>query len=250
MSRSSSSTPARPTRRVAIARQFPVQVVTHQARGVLVRARAEPRLPRGAGRVPGVRERARVPDLRDWLERLLAPFADEEVVLSYGRQRGAPHSKFSERQVFAQWFPRAPSCASATRSATTPTAPCAAGAWQALPYDEALTGLEDLDWAKRALARAACSPTSPTPRWSTSTTRARRRSTAATGARRSRTSGSCPSRSSGSTNACWLFARNVVADAWHAWHDGEALWRLARDRAVPADAVRRDLSRAAPARAR
>jgi GT2 family glycosyltransferase len=27
-----------------------------------------------------------------------------------------------------------------------------ADAWRALPYDETLTGLEDLDWAKRALA--------------------------------------------------------------------------------------------------
>ena len=41
----------------------------------------------------------------DWLERLLAPFANEEVGLTYGRQSGDARTKFAEGQVFERWFP-------------------------------------------------------------------------------------------------------------------------------------------------
>jgi glycosyltransferase involved in cell wall biosynthesis len=41
----------------------------------------------------------------DWLEKLLEPFTDPKVGLSYGKQRGADSSWFSEHQVFAHWFP-------------------------------------------------------------------------------------------------------------------------------------------------
>jgi hypothetical protein len=32
----------------------------------------------------------------DWLETLLTPFTDARVALTYGKQRGAPYSHFSE----------------------------------------------------------------------------------------------------------------------------------------------------------
>jgi glycosyltransferase involved in cell wall biosynthesis len=86
-----------------------------------------------------------------WLERLVAPFDDPAVGLVYGRQTGDHRSRFSELEVLRRWFPlvanddqRDPFCNNAN---------CAvrAVAWRDLPYDETLTGLEDLDWAKRAL---------------------------------------------------------------------------------------------------
>jgi cellulose synthase/poly-beta-1,6-N-acetylglucosamine synthase-like glycosyltransferase len=43
----------------------------------------------------------------DWLERLLAPFADPQVGLAYGKQRGDGATRFSEGQIFAHWFPDA-----------------------------------------------------------------------------------------------------------------------------------------------
>ena len=63
----------------------------------------------------------------DWLERLLAAFADPQVGLAYGKQRGDATTQFSEHQMFAHWFPeQSLSRASRTRSATTPTPPSAA----------------------------------------------------------------------------------------------------------------------------
>jgi glycosyltransferase involved in cell wall biosynthesis len=85
----------------------------------------------------------------DWLERLLEPFADPEVAVVYGRQRGGETTHFSETQIFAKWFPADP-----TDSRTNPfsnNANCAIrrSLWEKHPYDEELPGLEDIDWAKR-----------------------------------------------------------------------------------------------------
>lgn len=87
---------------------------------------------------------------RDWLESLVAPFADPQVALSYGRQVGNELTQFSEHQVFEAWFP-------ATSVARQPNifcnnANCAIrrSGWQERRYDEVLTGLEDLAWAKHA----------------------------------------------------------------------------------------------------
>lgn len=88
----------------------------------------------------------------DWLERLVAPFADSRVVLSYGRQRGNHLNKFSEHQIFARWFPA--ESVKPQRSYFCNNANCAVRrtAWEGQPYDETLTGLEDLAWAKAAQA--------------------------------------------------------------------------------------------------
>src|SRR5687767_7757499 len=45
------------------------------------------------------------PVSKHWLESLLAPFADSRVALVYGKQMGNEVTKYSEQQVFAQWFP-------------------------------------------------------------------------------------------------------------------------------------------------
>ena len=42
---------------------------------------------------------------RNWLERLVAPFEDPRVAVSYGRQVGHPISRFSETQLFECQFP-------------------------------------------------------------------------------------------------------------------------------------------------
>jgi rhamnosyltransferase len=87
-----------------------------------------------------------------WLELLVAPFERADIGLVYGGQTGDSRSHFSELELLRKWFPdvsdddqQSPFCNNAN---------CAvrAKAWRALPYDETLTGLEDLDWAKRALA--------------------------------------------------------------------------------------------------
>ena len=84
----------------------------------------------------------------DWLERLLEPFDDPAIALTYGKQRGDTNSRFSEQQVFVRWYP-----GESTRRQKHPFCNNANAAirrlvWQMHPYDESLTGLEDLAWAK------------------------------------------------------------------------------------------------------
>ena len=44
------------------------------------------------------------PVYNDWLEQMLAPFADPNVGLVYGKQRGGETTQYSEHQIFARWF--------------------------------------------------------------------------------------------------------------------------------------------------
>ena len=86
-----------------------------------------------------------------WLEKLVAPFDTPNTALVYGRQTGDASSKFSEIQLMRKWFPtdsvddqQHPFCNNAN---------CAVRKswWEKHRYDEALTGLEDLDWANRVM---------------------------------------------------------------------------------------------------
>jgi rhamnosyltransferase len=88
----------------------------------------------------------------DWLEQIIAPFSDPEVVLCYGRQVGNEVTRFSEHQVFKSWFP-AESVARQTHNFCN-NANCAIRRswWRRYRYDETLTGLEDLAWTKKTMA--------------------------------------------------------------------------------------------------
>jgi glycosyltransferase involved in cell wall biosynthesis len=88
-----------------------------------------------------------------WLADLTAPFADPQVALTYGRQEGDQRTKYSERRVMAGWFgPKSvkrqehPFCNNANAAVRR-------SVWEEQPYDEELTGLEDLAFARRALER-------------------------------------------------------------------------------------------------
>lgn len=93
------------------------------------------------------------PLYKDWLENLLAFFTSDRVALVYGKQRGNASSKFSEHQVFAQWFPSVSNRSQSHPFCNNANAAIRRSVWEKILYDESLTGLEDLDWAKRALAQ-------------------------------------------------------------------------------------------------
>jgi glycosyltransferase involved in cell wall biosynthesis len=86
----------------------------------------------------------------DWLERLLGPFADPQVALTYGKQRGDNNSKFSERQVFSRWYQQESAPRQSHPICNNANAALRGSVWKIHPYDETQTGLEDLAWPKRA----------------------------------------------------------------------------------------------------
>jgi len=91
------------------------------------------------------------PVYKDWLERLLAPFADPRVGLVYGKQCGDETTKYSEHQIFAKWFLDKSNSNQDHPFCNNANAAIRRSLWERLPYDEDLTGLEDIDWAKRAM---------------------------------------------------------------------------------------------------
>ena len=93
------------------------------------------------------------PVYEDWLEKIVAPFHDDRVVISYGRQIGNELNKFSEHQIFAKWFPDHSVCPQKTYFCNNANCAVRRSEWLENPYDESLTGLEDLAWAKQAQAR-------------------------------------------------------------------------------------------------
>jgi rhamnosyltransferase len=87
----------------------------------------------------------------DWLESLLSPFAaGERVALTYGKQRGPESAKFSEQQIFHQWYPDVSNLNQPTAFCNNANAAIRKSMWEKNPYDETLTGLEDLAWSKWA----------------------------------------------------------------------------------------------------
>ncbi|MCQ3939217.1 MAG: glycosyltransferase family 2 protein [Chloroflexi bacterium] len=87
----------------------------------------------------------------DWLAALLHPFLqDERVALAYGKQRAPAFAKFSEQQVFHQWYPDASNLDQPTAFCNNANAAIRKRLWEQHPYDETLTGLEDVEWGKWA----------------------------------------------------------------------------------------------------
>jgi rhamnosyltransferase len=91
------------------------------------------------------------PTYKDWLMQMTDPFEDGKVVLVYGKQRGHEVTQYSEHQIFKKWFPESsdfnqhhPFCNNANVAIRREI-------WEQIPYNESLTGLEDLDWAKKVL---------------------------------------------------------------------------------------------------
>lgn len=89
----------------------------------------------------------------DWLERLLAPLAEPQVALAYGKQRGNAASKFSEQQIFARWYPERSDPRQTHPFCNNANAAIRRSLWEQRPYDETVSGLEDLEWAHWAVGQ-------------------------------------------------------------------------------------------------
>jgi glycosyltransferase involved in cell wall biosynthesis len=90
----------------------------------------------------------------DWIERMVAPFHDKNVALVYGRQVGCEVSKYSEQQLFNKWFPSFSNYDQAISFCNNANCVVRRELWEQQPYDESLTGLEDLAWASQIKAKS------------------------------------------------------------------------------------------------
>jgi len=89
------------------------------------------------------------PAHKDWLLNIIKPFENEFVACSYGKQRGNSLTKFSENQLFLSLFPESQQDVRTKYFCNNANCAIRKKDWDKLNYDESLTGLEDLDWAKK-----------------------------------------------------------------------------------------------------
>lgn len=90
-----------------------------------------------------------VPASEDWLKNLVAPFEDPKVAVSYGRQLPGLTTRFSEGRVFEKYFPETGKNEQFPFFSNNANCAIRLHLWDRFPYDEALTGLEDMAFAKQ-----------------------------------------------------------------------------------------------------
>jgi glycosyltransferase involved in cell wall biosynthesis len=87
-----------------------------------------------------------------WLARLCEPIAAGVVDYAYGRQVGGVESRFSECRIFAKYFPARSKLPQQGFFCNNANSAISRSAWQRFRFDEELTGLEDMELAKRLCA--------------------------------------------------------------------------------------------------
>lgn len=166
---------------------------------------------------------------KNWLERLLAPFSDPEVALAYGNQQGNEITKYSEHRVFSKWFSTKSNSNQDHPFCNNANAAIRRNLWDQLPYDETLTGLEDIDWAKRAMnlgyriAYAADAEVVHVHEEPLKCIYNRYRREAIALKR------IFPEETFSLWDFVRLFVANVVSDCYHAWHDrvlARSMWEI------------------------
>jgi glycosyltransferase involved in cell wall biosynthesis len=91
-----------------------------------------------------------IPTGPHWIAQLVAPLGRDNIAYTYGGQLGDDNSHFSERQIFAKYFPpgedKIPQAGFYCNNAN---AAMLRSLWAEHRFDEELTGLEDMHLAKR-----------------------------------------------------------------------------------------------------
>lgn len=133
---------------VEIARRFPVEVVFIEPEDFTFGRSLNYGIAHARSELVVIASAHVYPVYPDWLEKLLTPFEDPQVALTYGKQRGMETTKFSEHQIFQQWFPDHSVARQPHPFCNNANAAIRRSLWERNPYNETLTGLEDLAWAR------------------------------------------------------------------------------------------------------
>jgi rhamnosyltransferase len=88
-----------------------------------------------------------------WLGDLIKPLAEKAAALTYGRQVGGETSRFSECRIFEKYYPAKSKIPQEGFFCNNANAALPRKIWQDFPFDEELTGLEDMWLGKRLVER-------------------------------------------------------------------------------------------------
>ena len=90
-----------------------------------------------------------IPANQNWLANIVAPLATGQAALVYGRQIGDDSSRFSECMIFDKYFPATSKLPQSGFYCNNANSALLRSAWEQNPFDEDLSGLEDMHLAKR-----------------------------------------------------------------------------------------------------
>ena len=90
-----------------------------------------------------------IPASDSWLENLVAPLLEGLSGYSYGRQLGRDTTKFSEMQLFEKYFPPQSESPQQGFFCNNANSAISRKVWEHFKFDETVTGLEDMELAKR-----------------------------------------------------------------------------------------------------
>jgi glycosyltransferase involved in cell wall biosynthesis len=90
-----------------------------------------------------------VPKSDTWLAELIQPIIDKRCDYVYGRQIGRDTTKYSERRVFLKYYPNNSLLPQRGYFVNNANAAIRRETWETYRFNEALTGLEDMELARR-----------------------------------------------------------------------------------------------------
>lgn len=93
-----------------------------------------------------------IPCHEHWLQKLVQPLAQGTVQYCYGRQIGGPQTYWSESQIFSKYFPIESAIPQQGFYCNNANSAIHSQTWNRYLFDEDLTGLEDMQLAKRLVA--------------------------------------------------------------------------------------------------
>ena len=93
-----------------------------------------------------------IPTDQNWLQSLCQPILDDAAEYTYGRQIGASESQFSECQIFSKYYPEKDNHLEHDFFCNNANSAIQRSAWEEHYFDEDITGLEDMELAKRLIS--------------------------------------------------------------------------------------------------
>lgn len=94
-----------------------------------------------------------IPVKSDWISNLVKPLIENKASYSYGCQIGTNKTKFSEHQVFKKFYPEFSKIPQNDYFCNNANAAMPKSIWREILFNEELTGLEDMYFAKQLFER-------------------------------------------------------------------------------------------------
>ncbi len=93
-----------------------------------------------------------VPTDDNWLEQLCWPLSSGKADYTYGKQVGGQNSFYSEKRIFAKYYPDDSKIPQEDFYCNNANSAVLKKVWEKYRFDEELTGLEDMELAKRLVS--------------------------------------------------------------------------------------------------